>query len=140
MKWTDIQLSYLAGIIDGEGCFCITKPGNKTHVIRLFVMNTFKPLIDYLYKTYGGFQYSRKKENRTWKIRHEWFVDSQILDELLPLLKPFLINKKKHCDIAITFRKTFLKEKSKYHKVPDHIRLIREQCYIHMKVLNKKGP
>lgn len=63
MKWTDTQIAYLAGIIDGEGCFCIQRPGGKTHTLRLFVMNTFKPLIDYLYKTYGGYQYSRKKKN-----------------------------------------------------------------------------
>jgi hypothetical protein len=42
MKWTDTQLSYLAGIIDGEGCFCIQRPGGKSHTLRLFVMNTIK--------------------------------------------------------------------------------------------------
>ena len=140
MKWTDIELSYLAGIIDGEGCFCITIPDGKNHTLRMFVMSTSKCLIDYLYKTYGGFQYSRKKENSTWKIRHEWFVDTKILDELLPLLKPFLIIKKEQCEIAITFRKTFLKGPRKYHKVPKDLRLIREECHHHMKILNKKGP
>jgi len=103
-------------------------------------MSTSKSLIDYLYKTYGGFQYSRKRENKAWKIRHEWFVDTKILDDLLPLLQPFLIIKKEHCGIAITFRKTFLRGNRKYHHIPDDLQLIREECHRHMQVLNKKGP
>ena len=139
MKWTETQLAYLAGIIDGEGCFYIAKPGGKTHTIRLFVMNTHKPLIDYLFETYGGFQYSRKKENSTWKIRHEWFVDRANIDELIPLLIPYLINKKEHAIIAIEFRKTFQKNRP-YYKVPDEFVAIREDCHRRIKILNKKGP
>lgn len=139
MKWTDTELAYLAGIIDGEGCFYIQRPGGKSHTLRLFVMNTFKPLIDYLYKTFGGFQYSRKKENSTWKIRHEWFVDRETLDELLPLLRPYLINKKEHLEIAIEFRKTFPKIRT-YHRIPYEFVAIRVDCHRRIKVLNKKGP
>lgn len=139
MKWTDTELAYLAGIIDGEGCFYIQRTGGKFHTLRLFVMNTFKPLIDYLYKTYGGFQYSRKKEDSTWKIRHEWFVDRENLDELLPLLRPYLINKKEHLEIAIEFRKTFPKIRT-YYRIPDEFVAIREDCHRRIKVLNKKGP
>lgn len=139
MKWTETELAYLAGIIDGEGCLCIQRPGNKTHTLRMFVMNTFKPLIDYLYKTYGGFQYSRKKENNTWKIRHEWFVDTKILDDLLPRLLPYLINKKEHAEICIEFRKTFPKIRG-YRTIPPDLIAIREACHRRIKVLNKKGP
>lgn len=139
MRWNKTELSYMAGIIDGEGCFNIQRPGGKTHTLRLFVMNTSKPLIDYLYKTYGGYQYSRKKENSTWKIRHEWFVDREILDELLPLLIPYLIVKKEHCEIAIKFRKTFPKIRT-YHTIPVDMVHIREDCHRRLKILNKKGP
>ncbi len=139
MKWTETQIAYLAGIIDGEGCFHIARPGGKTHTLRLFVMNTHKPLIDYLYNTYGGFQYSRKKENSTWKIRHEWFVDRGNLDEILPKLAPYLINKREHLDIVIEFRKTFPKVRN-YHKIPDELVAIREDCHRRIKILNKKGP
>lgn len=139
MKWTTAELSYMAGIIDGEGCFCIQRPGGKTHTLRMFVMNTSKQLIDYLYKTYGGFQYSRKKENSTWKIRHEWFVDRYVIDELIPLLLPYLIVKKEHAQIAIEFRKTFPKVRG-YRNIPKDLVSIREDCHRRMQVLNKKGP
>jgi hypothetical protein len=139
MKWSDIQLSYLSGIIDGEGCFHIGRPGGKTHTLRLFVMNTSLPLIDYLYFTYGGWQYSRKIENKNWKIRHEWFVDRKIIDELLPLIYPFLIVKKEACEVAMEFRKTFPKIRT-YHKIPEEIVSIREDCHHRMQILNKKGP
>ena len=139
MKWTQLELAYLAGIIDGEGCFCIQNPGGKTHTLRLFVMNTFKPLIDYLYKTDGGFQYSRNVEDPRRKIRHEWFIDTHIVDEILPLLRPFLIVKKEQLEVAIEFRKTFPKKRS-YHRVPNEFILIREDCHRRMRILNKKGP
>ena len=137
MRWTHIELAYLAGIIDGEGCFYIGKPGGN-YTLRLFVMSTSKCLIDYLYKTYGGFQYSRKKENSSWKIRHEWFVDTQILEELLPLINPYLIIKHEHCQVAIEFRKTYPKSKSR-PRVSDEVHSIRESCHLRMKSLNKKG-
>lgn len=139
MEWTETQLAYLAGIIDGEGCFYIQQPGGKSHTLRLFVMNTYEPLIDYLYSTYGGFKYSRNNENPRWKIRHEWFVDRDILDDLLPRIYPYLINKKEHCDIAIKFRKTFPKIRT-YHKVPAEYVAIREDCHNRIKFLNHKGP
>ena len=140
MKWSATELAYLAGIMDADGCFYIGQPGQKTHTLRLFVMSTSKCLIDYLYKTYGGFQYSRKIEKLTWKIRHEWFIDRQVLDELLERLKPYLIIKKEQCEVAITFRKTFLRGKRKYHKIPEDLLVIRNQCHQRMRLLNKKGP
>lgn len=139
MKWSKTQLAYFAGIIDGEGCFCIQIPGNKSHTLRLFVMSTSKCLIDYLFQTFGGYQYSRKIEKLTWKIRHEWFVDREILDELLPLLRPYMVIKKEHLEVAIEFRKTFPKIRN-YHKIPNEFILVREDCHRRMRLLNKKGP
>jgi hypothetical protein len=138
MKWNNTELAYLAGIIDGEGCFYIGKPGGH-YTLRLFVMSTSKCLIDYLYKTYGGFQYSRKKENSSWKIRHEWFVDTLILEDLLPLLREYLIIKKEHLEVAIEFRKTYPKF-GKRPRVSNEIISIRDNCHLRMKFLNKKGP
>lgn len=139
MKWNETTIAYLAGIIDGEGCISIQNPGGKTHTLRLYVMNTHKPLIDFLYQTFGGFQYSRKRENKNWKIRHEWFVDRDTIDEILPRIYPYLINKKEHCEIAIEFRKTFPKTRN-YHKIPDHLVKIRIDCHSRLKILNQKGP
>jgi hypothetical protein len=137
MKWTDTELAYLAGIIDGEGCFYIGKPGGQ-YTLRMFVMSTSKCLIDYLYKTYRGFQYSRKKENSRWKVRHEWFVDTHILEDLLPLLRPYLIIKKEHLEVAIEFRKTFSKVRN-YRPISPDLIAVRDACHLRMKVLNKKG-
>ena len=139
MRWTDTQLSYFAGIIDGEGCFNIGCRGKKTYTLRLFVMNTSKPLIDYLHTNFGGWKYSRQRENKKWKIRHEWFVDRQVIDEILPLIHPFLIVKKEACEVAMDFRKTFPKVRT-YHKIPDEVLCIREDCHHRMQILNKKGP
>ena len=135
MTWSDTQLAYFAGIIDGEGCFYIQQPGGRTHTLRLFVMSTTEELIDYLHKTYGGFKYSRKRENPRWKIRHEWCVDRSNLDLILPLIRPYLIVKQKHCDIAIEFRKTFLNGR-RYRNIPVEIMNIREECHRQIRVLN----
>ena len=83
--------------------------------------------------------YSRQRENKNWKIRHEWFVDRKVVDELLPLIYPFLIVKKEACEIGIEFRKTFPQVRY-YHRIPDGIFDIRENCHRRMKILNKKGP
>ena len=67
-----VQKSYIAGIVDGEGCIsahnvhCFDKRTNRkldNVVLILYITNTNKDLIDWIYNFYGGYIYKKHREN-----------------------------------------------------------------------------
>ena len=141
--WTETQLAYLAGIIDGEGSIYIQ--GRKrfkaiSYFPRFQIVNTNKDLMQWIHKTFGGLIYDkcRKKHNPKWRPQIEWFTTRGLLDQLLPLIIPYLVSKKKHALIMVEFRKTFEK-KFGSQGVPQDIQDFRIECHNRLKLLNKRG-
>lgn len=139
MIWTDSQLAYLAGIIDGEGSFYIGICRNgRSFMCRIYVVNTNKELVNWLKETFGGLIYSRKSiKNPQWKIRYEWVVDKPAIDPFCKLLLPFLIIKKKHAEIMIEFRNSFIAGRK--NPISDEILAFRTECYKKIKALNHRS-
>jgi len=80
---TDFELGYLAGIIEGEGCFYASgyenPSGNFGLDLTLCVSNDAPQLIMWLQRTFGGEAGTQKTMGTfTWSLRK---------DELLPLMK-----------------------------------------------------
>jgi hypothetical protein len=137
--WTDTQLAYLAGIIDGEGSVYIQRRmdnGTWCYWPRFQITNTNRSLMDWIHKTFGGLIYDkpRKHHNPLWKMQIEWFTKISLMDQLLPLLHPFLINKKQHVEVMIEFRKTFIKKANK--KLSPEVQAFREECMSKIRHLN----
>jgi hypothetical protein len=67
-------IHYLAGIIDGEGCFNIGKC-RTSYIPRILVVNTNKKLIKWLKRNFGGdINYSTVKNKINWKGRYTWRI------------------------------------------------------------------
>ena len=137
---TKQTLSYFAGIIDGEGCMCISK-GSNTYNYRfiLSIMNTSTNLMDWLLKNIGGKIYQRKSQSDIWKTRYEWLMTPNTdTEELLLKIKPFIVIKRLQLLNAIKFRSTF---KNKHPNRNEMGKLLteREKYWKIMKQLNKKG-
>ena len=112
---SEIQLSYLAGIIDGEGCFYIgcVKQGKYGNGLQwhsmLKVTNCEEQLIIWLENTFGGSKDSRYRWTSKQKFTrpvYNWQATGEMLDFLLPRVKPYLIIKKQHCDVMLEYRET----------------------------------
>ena len=105
-----ILLSYLAGIIDSDGCISITKvrPNglNKTcrHFLVVSIQMQEKRVIDFLAKKFDRNVIRHKK--RGHQKRDSFRVTWQAINamELLKKVKPYLIGKKDQADIAIQFQ------------------------------------
>jgi len=126
--YKDTDLAYLAGFIDGEGCFFIglfktkSKSGNITPNYHTYIKicNTDGFVMQWIRDTFGGTNYNqwkstdRKKELE--KEIHNVQITGQNLNHLLPLILPYLKVKKAHCEIMIKMRATFPEGKrlSKY--------------------------
>lgn len=142
---TNLELAYIAGIIDGEGSIIISrlKENKGTHKYRyqLFVkvVNTDERLLKFLSKKtltnyYKDKDHPNKSNSRTSYSIH-WSVS--VSEDLLKKVYPFLIIKKEQVDLALKFRKTF--DISYGNKVtPLEIMEQRQKYYLEMKRLHKE--
>ena len=113
---TPEQFAYLAGIIDGEGCFYFGQVkqgryGNGTQWhCKIAVTSTDKRLTDWLNDLFGGtkeqrYRYTSKKAY----VRpiYRWDASGAMLDYICPLILPYLVIKKEQCEVMMEIRKTY---------------------------------
>lgn len=139
--WSIAQLAYLAGIIDGEGTMYIQRRmdnGSWTYWPRFQICNTNADLMNWVHQTFGGLIYKKERNHikSHWKAQIQWYSKISIMDQLLPLIYPYLINKKPHAEIMMEFRKTFA-NKSK-QKLPKEVQYFREECLNKIRNLNHR--
>jgi hypothetical protein len=139
--WTEGQIAYLAGIIDGEGCIYIQRRKTKcgwSYFPRFQVTNTNRNLMEWIKNTFGGLIYDkpRKHINPKWKMQIEWFTTRELLDKLLIFIIPYLVIKRKQAEIMIEFRNSFKKTK-RGQTVPEDIQDYRLSCMNKIKELNQ---
>lgn len=98
---TEAERAYLAGILDGEGCFTIGRC-RTSYVPRIIVVNTNKELITWLQRNFGG-DYSRSsvKGRPTWKPRYSWRVSHRSAFQVAELAHDFMRVKRKQARLFI---------------------------------------
>lgn len=141
----DTELSYLAGIVDGEGSIEIVKESSKNlyYRIKIGIYNTNKDLLTFCtsiaptasnIKTYNY--------GPTRKDVHRVYWHGEVAVALLNQIYKYLVIKKKHADIALEFytaNETYWKSNSKFGPASPKILTEREAFYQKMKSLNKRG-
>jgi len=141
--WTVEQLSYLAGIIDGEGSICVDlqranpKYGRKHDyfTLRLSIVNTDKNLMDWLVTNFQGTYYQRKPLPG-YKICYTYRIYGHKLADLIVACLPYFIIKKPHAEIVNKFRTTVGKTG---WAITQDVVDYRESLYLELKKLNKVG-
>jgi hypothetical protein len=112
------DLAYMAGIVDGEGCFYIGKKPKiegdgyvSEHFTGLLkIDNTDSKLIDWLDTTFSGTCSAQCRTTSSRKFERDIFTWVATGDRLLDICEqflPYLVIKKTHCEIMINFRKTY---------------------------------
>ncbi len=105
-----IELAYIAGLVDGEGCITIVTGHHKRlhpnwspeYALHISVANQFVPALEYLKSATGlGSVHHDKGKNFTW------LIGSQRAKEFLLSIRPHLKIKAKQADIAIKFQSLF---------------------------------
>lgn len=96
----DINLSYLAGFFDGEGCISILKYSknskwNASYFLQAQIGQKYGSTLDWVKENYGGNVY--KKRDQTW------IVTNFKAYEFIKLLMPYLRYKKPQAELAIKF-------------------------------------
>ncbi len=143
-----LHLAYLAGIIDGEGCFFIGKLPRKEgdgyvndHYRGLLkICTTDKPLLDWLIEVFDGTQSAATKYQPKAQISrmvYNWNVTGERLLDICHQVFPYLVIKKKQCEIMIKFRNTYTERIGNTKIKPENLD-IRAQCLIDIRQINSR--
>lgn len=150
-KHKSLHLAYLAGIVDGEGCFHACKLKNKPgdgyknghYRAVLKIANTDIRLFHWLQETFKGtcsaaFKETRDKTHR--RACYEWTVTGHRLLDICRQILPYLVIKKRHCELVIKFRETFPQAfvGRGNREISLEESTIREECIAEIKKLNAR--
>lgn len=135
------KLAYLAGIIDGEGCFGMYYSERlDRHFMTVDIYNSCTELLIWISENFPGsyreIKAPSKKIHTNWKPQFIWRSNNNLTLEFLKNVLPFLIVKKKQCELAIKFRETFLQREC---PVTQSTKDLRRSIYEEMKLLNIRG-
>lgn len=140
-KWTPEKLSYLAGIIDGEGSVLIEIQSQNIawsrkcdyYSLRLVITNTHLPMMEWVKENFGGTIVKRTAYPNT-KQCYKWNIFSHNAAEILKSCQQYMIIKKPHAEIFLKFAETMTKANS---RLSDELLAHRKDMYIKLKQLIK---
>jgi len=108
-----INLAYIAGYIDGDGCFYLFK---ELHPIKyrshLIIASTSFSLLESFQSSFQGSIYQLPFRKSNWKPSYHWIIRGKYALELSKQIFSFLVERKKEC---LNFIK-FIKGKNKTNK------------------------
>lgn len=143
-----VDLAYMSGIIDGEGCFYIGKIPKKSgdgyiseHYRGLLkIDNTDYRLIEWINNKFSGTNSATTRTTSTRRFEREvfsWVATGDRLLDLCEQVRPYLIIKPEQCGIMIKFRKTYT-GKLGSNKLSDDDIKIRQICLEEIRRLNSR--
>jgi len=101
--------AYMAGLMDAEGCFCITTCKHNTLGHQLYdpsirCASTFRPVFNWVVENFGGTVYGHKISKGNILPRWDWATDSyKHSQQFLSLISPYLIIKKQEAFVLERF-------------------------------------
>ncbi len=139
------EVAYLAGIVDGEGCFYLgqVKQGKYGNGLQfhsmLKITSCDEALILWLEEVYGG----RRDTRYRWTSKKAfcrpvftWQATGEMLDYICPLILPCLIIKERQCRVMMRYRETSKNIGSK--RLPEDIIAKRLELITEMRNLNSR--
>ncbi len=110
---TELEKSYLAGLIDGEGSVTITKrmrwatTGTYQYNLQVIVSNTSLKLLGWLKQKLpgaGSYTHNRFSEAHPhWRLSFTFQLNGKGAWEFLKLIEPYLVIKKEQAVLGIEF-------------------------------------
>jgi len=142
-------LSYIAGLVDGDGCITITKSFNRknsincSHSLTVLIVNTSEKLILWLLENIGGRVYTVNK-NGDLKFRqktaYQWYLGGSNAEIFLASIEPLLIIKRDQAKLALKFRRLEFDRKCRARSLNQPLVAKREELKQALHKLNMRGP
>jgi hypothetical protein len=109
---SETQAAYLAGLLDGEGCFTFLRQGvGKGHsraatvYPQVILSMTHEPTVAWVAELLGYRYYDRSggKRGPRWNIAYRFAIYGRKAQELCKALMPYLITKRVHAEVLLAF-------------------------------------
>ena len=155
---TEIEKSYLAGLIDGEGCIYVdryrdrrNKTGNISYVLRLKISMTCKKTIEWVREIISqefecGNIYTCKGKEFIFTNRKPMYEIkfSKNLIKFIGYIYPYMITKKDRAEAVFEWETTRFENNlrnraSQFLPIPKELLDKKEEIYNKFRVLNKTG-
>lgn len=107
MESRELDLAYCAGILDSEGCICVSPYAAKNHAHKMRYHNDLwvgmqnKAAIEFFQRTVGTGTVNRRKDVWVYAAGGPRAV------HVLRLLLPYMIVKREQAEVFLDFQKTF---------------------------------
>ncbi len=141
---SDMELSYIAGLFDGEGCISICKSKARNHYTlraQVSMANEFIPT--WLHSCFEGSVSLRPRIGENWKDMWAWIVCAKKAVVFIKAVIPYLILKKPQAEIALQFQESISEwgrnQFTLRNKLTEEELSVRESYYLSMRALNKRG-
>jgi hypothetical protein len=110
MTYSQAELGWAAGCVDGEGCISIrreavSRSGRPQYALYLAVGNTDPRMPRKLHAMFGG-SLVHKNARQKQRPLFEWRVFATRAGKVLEVLRPYMVIKGEQADVAIAFAAT----------------------------------
>lgn len=143
-KITTEDFIYLAGLIDGDGCFFISKRttptanGEPSYMMKLQVHCINEFFIDDLHELFGGVKVVCKRKAPRNTLYGVEFT-GKLLTRLCEMILPFLRLKQAHCQNMLDMRNTYNGIGGRI-QIPPEIIAYRNLCFEMSRAINTHKP
>ena len=142
--WTETQLAYMAGIVDGEGSIVVVpttsvSKGKKypRFSIRIHAYNNDLGLMLWLKSTFCGSWSPVKRRRTKWTQSYQWYVSHTAAAVIAQAILPYLVIKRRQAEILIQFNATMNRRGTR--GTPSNVLEIRKGLHAECKKLNRHG-
>ena len=104
---SEVDLAYMAGIVDGEGCIHARQNRPSTYLC-LQIQMCSDVVLHWVSSKFGGTIYSTPSYNTNHQHKYLWRVNGKALGPLLVALQPYLKEKKLRAKAAIRLSELIL--------------------------------
>ena len=147
MKNKEILMSYVAGLMDGDGSFSIIKENRKRGPIYspcIQLSNVFEGMTNFIFDLFGGSVKQKSKQPHARKTQYVWNVRGfESCKSFIEKVIPYLVLKKERAKYMLEFiNKFYLSEIDRNRNCfgcfieRDIKECGQDRCYLKMKALN----
>lgn len=144
---TELELAWIAGIIDGEGCIDLRKTeypsGNNSYQPIISVEMTHKETIYRLQELFnlGSIYYRSRKANH--KNAYNWTVCSDNAFYVAKLIKDYVFTKLEQINLLLEFEEKCVCKSGRWNRRDNHLPAeildLMQMIYLDIRKLNLKG-
>ena len=132
-----LELAYIAGIFDGEGCIGIARSKNGRYYHLIAELGMANKYISHLLKFHFGGSVHEIPKPDNCQVQWHWRVASVKADMFLRTIVPYLRLKKAEAQLGIEFQKGLHRKRKAV--IPDEVLVVRQAQKILMSKLKKGG-